>query len=427
MGTKYSTNPITGYNSSPPTDDGTASEANKVKWATHIGKIGDPLKDQVANIDADLVTLGDIGPDAVAANYTTVAGDHQKTLEVTAASVTITLLAVASAPDGYTITVKNSSGSTTDIDATGSETIDGSTGSIMLADDEILVVQLNQGGTGYIVLQQPDSTIISSAQVYKGTAAGTADAITVALTPTLSALTDGTVCFVKALLANATPTPTLSPDGLTAHTITKEGSQALVADDIARVDHELIFRYNSANTEWELLNPATVDESAIVNLAISQDEIDTTSLKPIVQTVYTEATAVATGTTTIPVDDSIPQNTEGNEYITLAITPSDTSNKLLIEVSIYLASSSTGNVIASLFQDSTASAIKTGTVNESAANSVEHITLRHYMDAGTTSTTAFKVRAGSNVAGTTTLNGAAGVRYMGGTLVASISITEIMV
>ena len=254
MGVKYTTEAISGYNSSPPVSDGTQSEANKVKWATHKDKLADPIKDQVANIDTKLVAMVDIGPDAKATDYTTVAGDHQKTIEVTAASVTTTLLAVSSAPAGCTVTIKNSSGSTTDIDATGSEEIAGSTGTIMLADDEILIVQLNQAQTGYNVLQQPDSTIISSAQVYKGAAAGTADVITVSLTPTLSALTDGTVCFVKALLANATTTPTINMDGLGAKTITKDGSQALAAGDIARVDDELILRYNAGNAEWELLN-----------------------------------------------------------------------------------------------------------------------------------------------------------------------------
>lgn len=116
--------------------------------------------------------------------------------------------------------------------------------------------------------------------VYRGVAAGAADVITVAATPTLAALTDGTVLFVTALLANATTTPTLNVDSLGAKTITREGNQALLVGDIARVDHELILRYDAGNTVWELLNPAphkfrgciaylTVDEST-ANL-VSED------------------------------------------------------------------------------------------------------------------------------------------------------------
>ncbi len=52
----------------------------------------------------------------------------------------------------------------------------------------------------------------------------------------------------------------------------------------------------------------------------------------LVQVVNTETGAVATGTTVMPADNTIPQNTEGDEYMTLAITPTNTNNKLLIEV-----------------------------------------------------------------------------------------------
>jgi len=261
MGTKYTTEAISGYNASPPPDDATESEANKIKWSTIKEKLDDPIKTQVENIDTKLVAMADIGPDAKIAAYTTVAGDHQKTIEMTA-DFDVTLLAVASAPDGYTITVKNSSGAAIEVSATGSETIDGSTGAIMLADDEITKVQLNNDGTGYITLQQTASEITSAAQVYKGTAAGTADVITVSLTPTLTALTDGTVIFVRAYLANATTTPTLNPDGLGGNTIVKNGNQLLSASDIPRVNYEMVLRYSSANTAWELMNPARRSSAA---------------------------------------------------------------------------------------------------------------------------------------------------------------------
>jgi hypothetical protein len=49
------------------------------------------------------------------------------------------------------------------------------------------------------------------------------------------------------------------------------------------------------------------------------------------------------------------------------------------------------------------------------------------MDAGTTSETTFKVRAGGEEAGTTTFNGVGGARKYGGVLASSITITEIAV
>ena len=52
---------------------------------------------------------------------------------------------------------------------------------------------------------------------------------------------------------------------------------------------------------------------------MSQINVDTIALANgteqarLVQTVNTETGAVATGTTLMPIDDTIPQNTEGNE------------------------------------------------------------------------------------------------------------------
>ena len=40
----YTSQSISGYNSSPPPDDGTQTSANKVEWAKHKTKIGDPIK-----------------------------------------------------------------------------------------------------------------------------------------------------------------------------------------------------------------------------------------------------------------------------------------------------------------------------------------------------------------------------------------------
>jgi len=84
---------------------------------------------------------------------------------------------------------------------------------------------------------------------------GTADAITATFVPAITAVVDGMELCVRATAANATTTPTFSPNGLTARTIKKQGGQALVAGDIRDAGHELRLRYVAATTHWELLNP----------------------------------------------------------------------------------------------------------------------------------------------------------------------------
>jgi hypothetical protein len=144
----------------------------------------------------------------------------------------------------------------------------------------------------------------------------------------------------------------------------------------------------------------------------------------ILQVVNFRTGASATGTTTIPADDTIPQNTEGNEYMTLAITPSSASNLLFITVVGVFASSVQNNIAMALFQDSTANAL--ATVWEfRGINNQATIALQHYMTAGTTSSTTFKIRAGGSAAGTTTFNGSGATRYYGGTMASTITIWEI--
>lgn len=84
---------------------------------------------------------------------------------------------------------------------------------------------------------------------------GTADAITATFVPAITAVVDGMELCVRATAANATTTPTFSPNGLTARTIKKQGGQALAAGDIRDAGHELRLRYVAATTHWELLNP----------------------------------------------------------------------------------------------------------------------------------------------------------------------------
>lgn len=144
----------------------------------------------------------------------------------------------------------------------------------------------------------------------------------------------------------------------------------------------------------------------------------------VVQSAYTQTGAVATGTTTIPTDDTIPQNTEGTEFMTLAFTPKSATNLLRIKVVGNFSTS--GGVVCNmaLFQDSTANALASSLASIVASNG-ENMTLIHTMVAGTTSATTFKMRMGCGSAATVTFNGVGGGRYYGGTMASSITIDEI--
>jgi hypothetical protein len=146
-----------------------------------------------------------------------------------------------------------------------------------------------------------------------------------------------------------------------------------------------------------------------------------------VQVVGTDFSAVATGTTIIPFDDTIPQITEGIEFMTQAITPKSATNTLYVDATIMLSSSVAGNIQCAIFQDATANALAAIDNYELTATAPVVLKISLKLTAGTTSSTTFRMRAGSDQAGTTTFNGSGGVRKYGGITISSMRITEVAV
>lgn len=136
------------------------------------------------------------------------------------------------------------------------------------------------------------------------------------------------------------------------------------------------------------------------------------------------STAVNSGTTVFPVDDTVPQSGEGIEFMTQAITPTSATNILKIEAIALLASSVQNNLALALFQDATAGALAAAVTQQFTANVPVMVPLRHTMVAGTTSSTTFKIRGGGSAAGTTTFNGVSAGRYFGAITKSSLIITE---
>lgn len=120
----------------------------------------------------------------------------------------------------------------------------------------------------------------------------------------------------------------------------------------------------------------------------------------------------------IPTDGSKPKSSEGVEVITCSVTPTNASNKLVIEFSTQ-SGAGTGNIglVAALFQDSTADALVAAYENPS-STSGPIMRLRYIMTAGTTSAITFKIRMGAS-SGSHTVN----YDFFGGQQT-SLTITE---
>ena len=147
--------------------------------------------------------------------------------------------------------------------------------------------------------------------------------------------------------------------------------------------------------------------------------------RQLAQTATATRTTVGTGTTQIPGDDSIPQITEGDEYLTISFTPVNASSTLKIRASCTAAHSVAGvGLVLAIFQDAIANALAVDWATTPQINYCVPLNAYHEMTAGTTSAITFRLRLGGNAAGTTTVNGSTGARLYGGVGLLRITVDE---
>lgn len=178
------------------------------------------------------------------------------------------------------------------------------------------------------------------------------------------------------------------------------------------------------NAPGQLLTVAGTIESTTGGIKFPDGTTQTTASK-ILQQVSASSSAYASGTTTTPADDTIPQNTEGTEFLTVSITPKSASSNLLIQVNANLAANVNGTLTSALFRDSTADAIA-AQGQYLLANELFVSVISVIVAASSTSATTFKFRCGSNNAGTVGMNGVSGSRLYGGKAMSTITVTEIL-
>lgn len=137
--------------------------------------------------------------------------------------------------------------------------------------------------------------------------------------------------------------------------------------------------------------------------------------------------AVATGTTQIPFDDTIPQNTEGDQYMSQAITPLSGANLLRVFHTGFYSNSAAGNILqTALFRDTTANAVASTVTQANSANQPNEVVITYTALASAATLTTFKTRSGPGGAITVTFNGASSARLYGGTMDSVLEVLEIM-
>jgi hypothetical protein len=186
-----------------------------------------------------------------------------------------------------------------------------------------------------------------------------------------------------------------------------------------------------ANPAANSLRLYTKDVAGVTRLAY-RDSAGTETIvsTPVVQTPRSAVGSYTANTNlnaTIPADDTIPQNTEGTEVVTVTITPQSTSSKILLMFDGVMAASATSpdvpNVIAALFKDSDASAVLA--IRQLIAQGIGLVTMSFLHSPNTTSAVTYKVRVGPT-AGTLRMNGSTSGRLFGGAAITNLIALEVL-
>jgi hypothetical protein len=137
--------------------------------------------------------------------------------------------------------------------------------------------------------------------------------------------------------------------------------------------------------------------------------------------VTASTTIVGSTATNIPIDDTIPQNTEGAEILNASITPTNASSKIKITFYSPVTDASSGATSLALFRDSGADAIAASRIAS------DRVAILIYEElAGTTSTRTYKVHGGTS-SGTFYWNQVGpGNRNYGGVAKTELIIEEIL-
>jgi hypothetical protein len=250
---------------------------------------------------------------------------------------------------------------------------------------------------------------------YHGTAAfkhvnyaadtGTANAAVIAPVPAVGAYSAGlTVMLIPA--ATTTGAATIAVSGLDTEDIKlSDGSDTIAGSMRAGGIYVLVYD----GTNFILTNP----------------EVDTTpAAGSVIGSAYGTYDANEDLDAVIPLDDTIPQATEGTEILSVTHTPASSANKLRVHFSGFGATSESSVALVAFLTIDGAPAAQT-TVATGVSGALLPLTFSCEYSPGDTDSHTYAIHVGPGTAGAVRLNGTMSGRLFGGTAAAQLIIEEI--
>lgn len=129
----------------------------------------------------------------------------------------------------------------------------------------------------------------------------------------------------------------------------------------------------------------------------------------------------------LPIDDTIPQNTEGSWYCSLSITPKSATNRLVLHGIAQVTGNGSNTIVVTLCDSAISNALAVATATLGGANYQTAIPIEHELVAGSTSARTYQLRIGASAGVTFFLNGSTTTRLFGGVMGTRLWVEEIAV
>ena len=152
----------------------------------------------------------------------------------------------------------------------------------------------------------------------------------------------------------------------------------------------------------------------------------------LVNRAYAESNTYQVIPQAIPFGDIVPQITQGKEILSVTLTPTDSNNRLRMQVTVPYNVKTEGEVIiVAMFRDSNPGAIAAVVQAPTRQDWDGVVTFAHEMTAGTTNPVQISVRVGPNgppsvPGGEVYINGRNSGRLLGGASKATLIVDEII-
>lgn len=211
-------------------------------------------------------------------------------------------------------------------------------------------------------------------------------------------------------------------------------------EQIAEVLREIVRKRDNDVSQFNGINTQSIQAlSALTPAADKVPYFDSTSSASlmdieefenvIVKTSYAETATYSSTTSSIPLDDTIPQSSEGVSVLSLTHSARTTTDKLRIRAVIPVGFNATATVaIGALFVGTGtvgANSVAVSAATGATTSALQNITLVHEYVPGTTSSQTIEVRVGTGGAGGVGINGTSSARLFGGVAKATITVDEI--